>query len=182
MLNGGTSINLYMWMGGTNYGFTSGCTVNNPYKMIMTSYLYFSPLDEAGDVTPIVFVVRDVLKDFFPLPNISLPEKAPKMQPPPIQLRPKTTLFSSLSRQFLGNQPLTSEQPRTFEQINQGGGFVLYETMFTDPTSLIIPKPYDRAYIYVNGVSEWGFYLNIFEALMISNFIAYLDNCWLCIT
>lgn len=176
MLNGGASINLYMWMGGTNYGFTSGCQVNNPYKMIMTSYLYSSPVDEAGDVTPFVYVVRDVLKDFFPLPNISFPEKAPKMQPSPIQLRPKTTLFSPLSRQYLGSQPITSKQPQTFEQLNRGGGFVLYETNFTDSTSLKIPKPYDRAYIYVNGVSKCVFFLifpHTFKtiALIVLNFI-----------
>lgn len=154
MLKGGASVNLYMWFAGTNYGFTSGTQVASPYKMIMTSYLYYSPLDEAGDVTPIVSIVRDVMKEFFPMPNITLREKAPKMQPPPIQLRPVTTLFSFWSRSLLGNQPIQSKQPRTFEQLNQGGGFVLYETMFDGSSSLKIPKPYDRAYIYVNGVSK----------------------------
>lgn len=116
--------------------------------------------DEAGDVTPKYNMIRDVIKDFLPLPkNISVPDVAPKMELPSIQLKPQTTLFSTWSRFILGNQTKTTKSPLTFEQINQGCGFVLYETMLPDsmksPGSLQISRLYDRATVYVNNVSDF---------------------------
>lgn len=80
------------------------------------------------------------------------------MQPPPIQLRPRTTLFSPWTRFILGSEPLTSKKPQTFEEINQDTGFVLYETMLPESmknqSTLQIPKLYDLSKIYINNVSE----------------------------
>lgn len=156
----GASVNLYMFFGGTNYGFSSGAdySAQNGYRPYITSYDYDAPLNEAGDVTPKYNAIRDVIKDFFALPkNVSVPDVAPKMELPSIQLSAKTTLFSKWSRYILGKEMKTSEKPLTFEQIDQGGGFVLYETMLPDsiksPGSLKISKLYDRAIVYVNIVS-----------------------------
>lgn len=158
----GASVNLYMFFGGTNFEFSSGADYSNlnGYRPYLTSYDYDAPLDEAGDVTPKYNAIRDVIKDFFSLPkNISVPDAAPKIELPSMQLKPQTTLFSKWSRFILGNQTEPSKSPLTFEQINQGCGFVLYETMLPDsmksPGSLQISKFYDRAYVYVNNVSDF---------------------------
>ena len=113
-------------------------------------------MDEAGDVTSKYLVLRDVIKDFLPLPNITVPEKAPKMELPAIQLRPKTTLLSQSSRNILGSKMITSQKPLKFEELNQFSGFVLYETMLPDrmldPSVLRIPILHDRAIVYVDNV------------------------------
>lgn len=89
-------------------------------------------MDEAGDPTPKYHILRDVIKDFLPLPNVTLPEKAPKMDLPSIQMRAKTTLLSKTSRNILGSKMVASQKPLKFEEIDQFSGFVLYEAKLPD--------------------------------------------------
>lgn len=116
-------------------------------------------MDETGDVTPKYHILRDVIKDFFPLPNISIPTISPKMKIQTVEVHPKTALLSPISRQFLGRKMITSEKPLTFEQIDQYSGFVLYETelpkLTMDPSILIIPKLHDRAIVTIDNVSRF---------------------------
>lgn len=159
ILESGASVNFYMFFGGTNFGFTAGANYDGPgkYKADITSYDYDAPMDETGDVTPKYQILRDVIKDFLPLPNISIPLKSPKMKIPPIEVRSKMTLLSSAARQFLGSELITSEKPLTFEAINQFSGFVLYEielpTLTMDPSILMIPTLHDRAIVTIDNVS-----------------------------
>ena len=48
--------------------------------------------------------------------------------------------------------------PKTFEDLGQENGFLMYETtiekLFNDPSKLEILKLHDRAYIYVNKVPK----------------------------
>lgn len=163
ILESGASVNFYMFFGGTNFGFTAGANYDGPgnYKADLTSYDYDAPMDEAGDVTPKYLILRDVIKDFLPLPNISVPLKSPKMQIPAIQLQAKASLLSSTSRQFLGNKMITSAKPLTFEELNQFSGFVLYETelpeLKKDPSVLTIPTLHDRAIVSIDDVSKCAF-------------------------
>ncbi len=48
----GAQMNLYMFHGGTNFGFTSGRTIGVPSNFITTSYDYDAPLAEAGAREP----------------------------------------------------------------------------------------------------------------------------------
>lgn len=127
------------------------------FKAYTTSYDYDAPITEAGDITQKYLVLRDVIKDFLPLPNISVPINEPKLQLPPVQLRPKTTLLSPIARSSLGSKMVTSQSPLTFERLKQFSGFVLYETLLpdtmTDPSNLRIPALHDRAIVSVDNVS-----------------------------
>lgn len=158
MLESGASVNFYMFFGGTNFGFTAGANKAGigDYVVDITSYDYDAPMDEPGDATPKYYILRDVIKDFLPLPNVTVPDKAPKMVLPPIQLRPKTTLLSQTSRNILGGKMVQSQKPLKFEEINQFSGFVLYETMLPDrmldPSVLRIPILHDRAIVCVDNV------------------------------
>lgn len=122
------------FFGGTNFGFTAGANKAGigDYVADITSYDYDAPMDESGDPTPKYHILRDVIKDFLPLPNVTVPENAPKMDLPSIQMRAKTTLFSQSSRNTLGGKMVTSQKPLTFEELDQFSGFVLYETMLPD--------------------------------------------------
>lgn len=151
-------MNFYMFFGGTNFGFTAGANRDGPgnYKADITSYDYDAPMDETGDVTPKFRILRDVIKDFLPLPNISIPLKSPKMKIPTIEVHAKTALLSAASRQTLGREMITSVKPLTFEELNQFSGFVLYETELPtfklDPSILTIPKLHDRAIVTIDNV------------------------------
>lgn len=132
MLESGANVNFYMFFGGTNFGFTAGANKAGigDYVVDITSYDYDAPMDEAGDPTPKYHILRDVIKDFLPLPNITVPDKAPKMELPTVQMRAKTTLLSETSRNILGGKMVTSQKPLKFEEINQFSGFVrIFDTI-----------------------------------------------------
>lgn len=158
ILESGASVSFYMFFGGTNFGFTAGANYDGPghYKADITSYDYDAPMDEAGDPTPKYMLIRDAIKDYLPLPNISVPERSRKMQLAPVQLMPKVSLLSTMSRQKLGRIPIKSQVPVTFEEIDQYSGFVLYETILPksqrDPGILNVPQIKDRAIVLIDDV------------------------------
>ena len=57
------SVNMYMFIGGTNFGFTSGANHYEKFAPDVTSYDYDALLTEAGDVTPKYYAVRNVIKN-----------------------------------------------------------------------------------------------------------------------
>ncbi|XP_037024449.1 beta-galactosidase-1-like protein [Bradysia coprophila] len=168
MLEAGASVNIYMFFGGTNFGFTAGA--NGPlsggyqgeYSADITSYDYDAVMDEAGDPNEYGSKYQKyqaVITQFF---NIT-PEpvqRAPKMVLPSIHLNPKGYLISAKGKSHLGKDvngqkaTVTSTCPLSFEALNQFSGFVLYETVLPtlelDPTELVVDELHDRALVYVD--------------------------------
>lgn len=149
-----------MFYGGTNWGFTAGTHEGgeNGYQAYIPSYFLNAPIDESGDITPKYLAIRDVIKDFLPLPNTTVPTMpAPKMHPPPIKLHVKTTLLSSMARRHLAEELKQSQYPMKFEELDQFSGFLLYEAFLPDsipdPSVLRIPHLHDRAILCVDTVS-----------------------------
>ncbi|GJQ86290.1 hypothetical protein Trydic_g8986 [Trypoxylus dichotomus] len=65
-----SSVNMYMFHGGTNWGFLNGAnlkdstTDNGSYQPDTSSYDYDAPLDEAGDYTNKYHSVREIVKKY----------------------------------------------------------------------------------------------------------------------
>ncbi|KAM7287541.1 beta-galactosidase-like [Ixodes scapularis] len=59
------SVNIYMFHGGTNFGFSAASSEGAP---LVTSYDYGAPLSEAGDPRNFYHKIRDIIKDSSPLP------------------------------------------------------------------------------------------------------------------
>jgi beta-galactosidase len=69
ILNRGAGINLYMFHGGTSFGFMSGANWNNnTYFSDVTSYDYGAPLDEAGHPTPKFLAFRKIFAKYATCP------------------------------------------------------------------------------------------------------------------
>lgn len=166
MLDDGASVNFYMFFGGTNFGFTAGANAFGAggYVADLTSYDYDAPMTEAGDPTKKYKIIRDVIKDYLPLPNIPLPVESRKMTLKTVTLKPAASFLSTQSRNLLGRAPIESEKPLTFETLNQYSGFVLYETTLPklriDPSVLKIPTLRDRAIVLIDNVSLFLVYLD----------------------
>ncbi|HWW98948.1 MAG TPA: beta-galactosidase [Edaphobacter sp.] len=65
ILHRGDGINLYMFHGGTSFGFMSGANWNNnTYFSDVTSYDYGAPLDEAGHPTPKFLAFRKIFAKY----------------------------------------------------------------------------------------------------------------------
>lgn len=143
------SVNFYMFHGGTNFGFTNGA--NPPPQP--TSYDYGAPLSEAGDPTETYFKIRDVVGRYLPLPNGTLPVPAPKLKMGPVEL---TCASLEAILAFLRERryvvPVTSEHPKSFEELGQAYGYVLYTATVQfrprSPASLAVPGIKNRGYVF----------------------------------
>uniref|UniRef100_A0A8C0YG40 Galactosidase, beta 1-like n=1 Tax=Cyprinus carpio carpio TaxID=630221 RepID=A0A8C0YG40_CYPCA len=155
MLSMGASVNMYMFEGGTNFGYWNGADHDTRFRSVVTSYDYNAPLSEAGDPTDKLLAIRDVIKNFRDIPVGPMPPATPKFAYGFITLQ-KVSLLDTLSPQG----PVRSQYPLTFEEIKQYYGFMLYRTTLPrnvpEPTPLISPLNgiHDRAYVSVNGVFQ----------------------------
>lgn len=159
MLELGASVNMYMFHGGTNFGYWNGADEKGRFLPITTSYDYDAPISEAGDPTPKFFAIRNVISKFQEIPLGPLPPPSPKMMLGPLTLQLDGDLLAFLD--FLCPQgPIHSILPMTFEAVNQDRGFMLYRTHLThtvsEPTQFWVPNNgvHDRAYVMVDGVFQ----------------------------
>jgi len=141
---------LYLFNGGTNFGFTSGANNNHPMQ---TSYDYDAPIDELGRVTAKYKALRDVYQKGM---NLTLPPIPP--DPAVIEI-PKFTM--SLQSPLLARLPaksVDSDNVLSMEDIDQNFGFVDYRKTFDAGLkgTLDAGPPRDYVSIMVNGkvVSE----------------------------
>ncbi len=150
-LKNDVSFNFYMVHGGTNFGFTSGANYDKKRDIQpdMTSYDYDAPISEAGWVTPKYDSIRTVIKKYVKYEVPTPPAQNPVIEIPSIKLNQVADLLAYTERM----QPETSADPLTFEQLNQGYGYVLYTRRFNQPISgtLEIPELRDFAVVYVDG-------------------------------
>ncbi|KAM8759396.1 beta-galactosidase isoform 2-T2 [Rhynchonycteris naso] len=153
----GANVNLYMFIGGTNFGYWNGA--NMPFQAQPTSYDYDAPLSEAGDLTEKYFAVRDVIRKFEKVPEGPIPPSTPKFAYGKVSLRKLKTVEESLNI-LCPTGPIKSLYPLTFIQVKQYFGFVLYRTTLPEdcsyPTPLSSPLHgvHDRAYVSVAGVPQ----------------------------
>jgi beta-galactosidase len=151
VLAAGFSINIYMAHGGTTREFMNGANMDRrtPYSPQTSSYDYDAPIDEAGNATPKFMAFRDViLKNSAPGTTIpDVPAKKPVMAVPAFSLTQAAALFSNLP------EPVFSERPLTFEDLNQGYGYVLYRTTVSGPLTgeMHIRHLRDYGLVYMDG-------------------------------
>uniref|UniRef100_A0A8D2D671 Galactosidase beta 1 like n=1 Tax=Sciurus vulgaris TaxID=55149 RepID=A0A8D2D671_SCIVU len=159
MLKLGASVNMYMFHGGTNFGYWNGADEKGRFLPITTSYDYDAPISEAGDPTPKLFALRNVIGKFQEVPLGPLPPPSHKMMLGPLTLHLDGDLLAFLD--FLCPQgPIHSVLPLTFEAVKQDHGFMLYRTYLSysifEPTPLWVPNNgvHDRAYVMMDGVFQ----------------------------
>src|SRR5699024_368439 len=69
LLSAGASVNVYMFHGGTNFGFTSGADDKGTYRPTITSYDYDAPLAEDGTPTEKYWRFREVIAKHAAVPD-----------------------------------------------------------------------------------------------------------------
>jgi beta-galactosidase len=149
LLDNKKSFNLYMFHGGTNFGFWAGANFSDKYEPDVTSYDYDAPLNEMGQPTPKYFAIRDLLKQRLAkgetLPG--LPQPLPVIDILDIAFPEAASLFDNLPR------AVRSPQPRPMESYGQNQGFILYRTLLAGRRSgkLAITDLHDYANVYVDG-------------------------------
>lgn len=159
MLIMGANVNMYMFEGGTNFGYWNGADHDTRFRSVVTSYDYDAPLSEAGDPTDKLLAIREVIKLFRDVPSGPMPPASPKFAYGFVTLK-KVGNVGSLLTTLSPMGPVKSQYPITFEELKQYYGYVLYRTSLprdlSEPTPLISPLNgvHDRAYVSVNGVYQ----------------------------
>lgn len=148
---GNNSFGLYMFHGGTNFGFEGGSTNSGKQGSVTTSYDYGAPLDESGRVTELYNAIRAMVSKHVPAGSIpGVPATPPMLAVPKFDLKPVSSLFDV----FATKPTLHADQPVTMEALGQATGFVLYEhTAEADIQGAVTAgdQVRDRIIILVNG-------------------------------
>jgi len=150
MVRGGHSFSLYMFHGGTNFGFGNGAVnFGSGLQPFVTSYDYGAPLDETGRPNDLYTDIRKTIaQHVYNIPAI--PSSPPLQTIPQFSLQPVEGLFDVLPT------PQTSTSgPISMEALEQAFSYVLYEYVATSSASGRLQPgdaPRDRVIIYVNGV------------------------------
>ena len=110
MLSRGYSVNLYMFEGGTSFGFMAGANYSKSYEPDTTSYDYDAPLDEAGRPTPKFFAFQNVIRRYLHKVDFPpLPAPIPIVEIPKFKLDDTSSLWASLG------SPIRSERRRRWK-------------------------------------------------------------------
>ena len=145
------SINLYMFHGGTNFGFMNGCSARGTLDLPqVTSYDYGALLDEQGNPTEKYYAIQKMMATYYP--------QYPQQEPLIKECLPARTLSLTAKTSLFGNvhnlaQVETSLYPKRMEELGQHTGYLLYETdveMDAPEERLRIIDGRDRAQVYVN--------------------------------
>ena len=148
ILGQGYSINLYMFHGGTNFGFTSGANFTGAYEPDVTSYDYDSPVSESGALTKKYFAFRDVIAKH--RSNVKIPDPPaplPVIDISEFVLTDTASLWSNLPN------PNHAEKPGSMEGFGQSFGYILYRTRIKEPATgeLKIHELRSYARVYLNN-------------------------------
>ncbi|MFI6435765.1 beta-galactosidase [Streptomyces sp. NPDC050759] len=152
LLSAGASVNIYMFHGGTNFGFTNGANHKHAYEPTVTSYDYDAPLTESGDPGPKYHAFREVIARHTAAPDEPAPAPAPKLPLTEVELDHRAPLLSYVR----GLPPTSTETPATMNELGVHTGYVLYRTTLPGSGDGLLHFPGgvgDRAQVFVDGAS-----------------------------
>ncbi len=144
------SVNMYMFIGGTNFAFWNGADASNAFLPVPTSYDYDAPLTEAGDPWQKYMVIRDVIKKYHEVPS-TIPPSTPKSEYGS-KINPDGVASLWVATDLYLTQ-LEGTDPYPIERLGENFGFVLYSHTFSSSGAehgdLIIHGCHDRASVYI---------------------------------
>lgn len=155
ILGAGASVNIFMFHGGTSFGYMNGANTDpetHRYQPTVNSYDYDAPLSEDGLPTEKFWRMREVIARHVPLPPLELPEPAPRFAHEALPLRPRAALFDE---GWLSAQPRHRDQAtRSMEALGQDYGYLLYRSDMEHPAGpvcLSAQDVHDLALVYLDG-------------------------------
>lgn len=147
MLRQGYSVSMYMFHGGTSFGWMNGANSNGTnYEPDTTSYDYDAPLNESGQPTAKFTAFRDAITR---VTGRTLPD------PPPTTPARSYSIGQHLESASLWQNlpaPVESDQVLTMEDLGQSYGYILYRTQLAAGPAgdLNLDGLHDCAQIYID--------------------------------
>ncbi|WP_415209079.1 glycoside hydrolase family 35 protein [Rudaea sp.] len=148
MLGQGYSLSLYMFHGGTSFGWMNGANWDGKrYQPDVTSYDYDVGLDESGRPTPKYFAFRDAIAKATGVAPPAVPSMPPPQTIGAVALPESASLWDNLPA------PVVSRDVKTMEDLDQAYGYILYRTTLAGGGGkLALDGLHDYARVYVDGV------------------------------
>ena len=148
MLSKGISFSLYMTHGGTNWGHWAGA--NSPgFAPDVTSYDYYAPISESGQLTPKYHALRNTLAKYYEGKKMpAIPASIKPIAVPEFTFTEVAPLFANLP------EPKEDREIKTMEEYDQGFGSILYRTTLpalAAGSKLTVNDPHDYAQVFVDG-------------------------------
>jgi beta-galactosidase len=152
MLENDASFNIYMFHGGTNFGFTAGANLGSKYSADVTSYDYDALLNEYGGYTKKYHAIARILRKHQGLSSIELPKEPSLQNIGLVNLTQECSLFSNLK--ILGVE-FESPVAQYMEIFGQTHGLILYRHTIDGDyprTTITIDGLHDIGYVYINDI------------------------------
>jgi beta-galactosidase len=148
IVNQGYSVSVYMFHGGTSFGFMSGANSDHEgYQPDVTSYDYQATLDESGRPTPKYMAFRDIIAKATGVTLPPIPSSPDPITIAPFQLAASRSLWRALP------DAVDSPQPLTMEDVGQNYGYILYRTTLktSGDGELSLEQLHSYARVYLDG-------------------------------
>lgn len=146
------SLNLYMFHGGTNFGFYNGCSARGVLDLPqVTSYDYDALLTEWGEPTEKYFHVQKAIKEVCPEVWQAEPRKKELMNLGTYPIKESVSLFTTKDQMIQAQQAM---YPLSMEEADEGYGYMLYSVELKNyfhENKLKIVEASDRVQVYVDG-------------------------------
>ncbi|XP_076150769.1 beta-galactosidase isoform X2 [Alosa pseudoharengus] len=171
MLSFGANVNMYMFIGGTNFGYWNGA--NTKYAPQPTSYDYDAPLTEAGDLTDKYFAIQDVIRMYRKIPEGPPPPSTPKYAYGSVKMSLKfgyvlyrTTLPIDCSKPTPLSSPMNGVHDRAYVSVNGVASGILERNKVI--TTNITGKAGDQLDVLVENMGRinYGKEINDFKGLV----------------
>lgn len=148
MLQRGYSVSLYMFHGGTTFGWMNGADshTGKDYHPDTTSYDYNAPLDEAGNPRYKYALLASVIADVTGKPAAPTPQANRAAAFPISAIKRSASLWQNLP------QPVRAKRPLTFEELGQNYGYVLYRVHLAKGKggALVLKGMHSYAQVYID--------------------------------
>ncbi|MBO5033251.1 MAG: beta-galactosidase [Lachnospiraceae bacterium] len=118
-------VNIYMFEGGTNFGFMNGSNYYDELTPDVTSYDYDALLTEAGDFTEKYKKFQDVIRKYADIPEVTLTTDIRKKAYGKLTCVSQVGLLESLEDI---SEPVVDNFPICMEKCGQSYGYILYHS------------------------------------------------------
>jgi len=126
-------VNIYMFEGGTNFGFMNGSNYYDVLTPDVTSYDYDGVLTEDGQITEKYIRYQEVIRKYAAVPEVKLSTSICRKDYGRLTVKDRVSLFSTLNTLSTCHKSI---YPQSMEQLGQNYGYILYRTRLETEESL----------------------------------------------
>lgn len=144
------NVNIYMFIGGTNFGFMNGSNYYDYLTPDVTSYDYDAVLTEDGQITKKYRDFQKIIGKYTEIPQVEFSTDIKRQSYGEIKVLEKVSLFHVIDRLSEG---VSSLYPQSMERLGQEYGYILYRSQIKQETKLEklrLWESNDRANLFIN--------------------------------